>query len=100
MSHGTIAKINYWLLESGEGFRMVTERTKKKKPKPTTSWDYAVKDWRKVRRRYPLMFWPQLLIEDIIKAMNKNQKEKVRQAVAKLDHKSSLYKQINKILKI
>ena len=100
VSHGTIAKINYWLLESGEGFRMVTERTKKKKPKPTTSWDYAVKDWRKVRRRYPLMFWPQLLIEDIIKAMNKNQKEKVRQAVAKLDHKSSLYKQINKILKI
>ena len=100
VSHGTIAKINYWLLESGEGFRMVTERTKKKKPKPTTSWDYAVKDWRKVRRRYPLMFWPQLLIEDIIKAMNKSQKEKVRQAVAKLDHKSSLYKQINKILKI
>jgi len=100
VSHGTIAKVNYWLLESGEGFRIVAERTKKEKPKPPTSWDYAMADWRKFRRRYPLMFWPQLLFEDIIKAMNKSQKEKVRRAVAKLDRKSILYKQINKILRI
>ncbi len=99
VSHGTIAKVNYWLLESGEGFRAVAERTKKEKPKPPSSWDLAMEDWRKMRRRYPLMFWPQLLIEDIIKAMNKRQRDKIRQAIRKLDHKSNLYKQINRILK-
>ena len=95
----TIAKINQWLEESGEGFRVVAERTRKEKPKPSTSWDYALEDWRKIKRRYPLMFWPQLVIEDIIKHMNKKQKERVRQVIRKLDHKSSLYKRINKILK-
>lgn len=95
---GTVARVSEWLREGGEGFRLVTERTKKEQPKPPSSWDLAMQDWRKFRRRHPMMFWPQLLIEDIIKAMNKRQKEKVRQAVEKLDHKSKLYKQINKIL--
>lgn len=99
VSHGTIAKVNYWLLESGEGFRAVAERTKKGKPKPPTNWDYTMQDWRRLRRRYPIRFRPQLLIEDIVKAMDKRQKDKIRQAIKNLDRKSSLYKQIDKILK-
>lgn len=95
----TIAKVNQWLEESGEGFRIVTERTKKEKPKPLGNWDIAMGEWRRFRRRYPSMFWPQLTIEGIIKTMNKRQKDKVRRAIKKLDHKSSTYKQINKLLK-
>ena len=78
---------------------MITERTEKEKLKPPTSWDLAVKEWKRSRRRYPIMFWPQLLIEDIIKIMNERQKKKLRQAIEKLDYKSNIYKQINKILK-
>lgn len=100
VANSTVSRVNQWLMEGGEGFRLITERTQKKKPKSPTSWDYAMEDWRKFRRRYPLMFWPQLLIEDIIKVMNKKQKEKVRQAIAKLDRKSSLYKKINKLIKL
>ncbi len=99
VSHGTVAKVNYWLLESGEGFRIIAERTKKAEPKPLTSWDESMEDWRTIRRRYPLMFWPQLVMEDIVKTMNKKQKDKLRQAVKKIDRKSSLYKQMNKLLK-
>jgi len=99
VGHGTIARVGQWLLERGEGFRLIAKRTQKEKPKPETSWDLAMKDWRKFRRHYSLMFWPQLLIEDVIKAMNKKQKEKVRRAIKKLDQKSSLYRRINKILK-
>jgi len=95
----TIARVNRWLSEGGEGFRLIAERTEKEKPKAPSSWNYAMQDWRKFRRRYPLMFWPQLLIEDIIKAMNRRQREKVRNAIEKLDRKSQLYKQINRILK-
>lgn len=99
VGHTTVARISQWLAERGEGFRLVAEKTKKEKPKSPSSWDYVMEDWRKFRRRYPLMFWPQLLIEDIIKTMNKKQKERVRQATAKLDQKSVLYKRLNKILK-
>jgi TrpR-related protein YerC/YecD len=28
VSHGTIAKVNQWLFEAGEGFKLVAERTK------------------------------------------------------------------------
>lgn len=98
VSHVTIAKVASWLAEAGEGFRLVTERTKKEKPKPPGSWDYAMEDWRKSRRRYPLMFWPQLLIEDIIKSANQRQKKRIYQALEKLDKKSKLYKQLNKML--
>jgi len=95
----TIARVNRWLLEGGEGFRLIAERTKKEEQALPTSRDYAMEDWRKFRRKYPLMFWPQFLIEDIIKAMSKRQKEKVRKAIEKLDRKSQLYQQINGILK-
>jgi len=99
VGHTTVAKVSQWLIEGGEGFRLVTERTRKEEPKPLNNWDIAMKDWRKLKRRYPSMFWPQLLIEGIIKTMNKKQKDKVYQAIQKLDHKSSTYKQINQILK-
>lgn len=99
VGYGTIARVNQWLMESGEGFRIVTERTKKEKPKPETGWELVKKDWRKIKRRYPLYFWPQLLIEDIIKTMNSRQKQKIRNAIKKINNKSIIYKQINKILK-
>jgi len=98
VSHGTIAKVAAWLAEAGEGFRLIAERTRKEKPKPPTSWDYAMKDWRLFKRTHPIMFWPQLLIEEVIASANRKQREKIKRAVEKLDHKSKLYKQINKIL--
>jgi TrpR-related protein YerC/YecD len=98
VSHGTIAKVSHWLMEGGEGFRIITERTKKEKPKPPSRWDFAVEDWRKFRRTHPLYFWPQLLIEEIIKTMNKKQKDKLRRAIKKLDRKSKLYRELSRFL--
>lgn len=98
VSHSTIAKVAAWLAEAGEGFRLITERTKKEKPKPPSSWDYALREWRTFKRTHPMLFWPQLIIEEIIASANRKQREKIKRAVEKLDHKSKLYKQINKIL--
>jgi len=99
VGHGTVARVNQWLLESGEGFRLIAKRTKKEKPKPKGTWDLAMDEWKVLKRRYPIMFWPQLVIEDIIKVMNKRQKEKVRHAIERLNHKSKAYKQLDKILR-
>ncbi len=96
ISQGTIAKINQWLMEAGEGFRLITERTKNKKIK-NENQNLPINT---LKKRYPIMFWPQLLIEDVIKTMNKKQKEKIRQSLNKLNHKSKLYKQLNKTLTV
>ena len=56
VGHGTVARVTQWLLEAGEGFRIITERTKKEKPKPLSSWDLAMRDWRRLRRTHPLYF--------------------------------------------
>lgn len=96
---GTVTRVNHWLTESGEGFRLIAERTKKEKPKVPTSWDLAMEDWKKFMKAHPLIFWPQLLLEDIIKIMNNKQKQKLAQVIKKLEQKSYLYKQIDKILR-
>lgn len=95
MGQSTIAKVNQWLMESGEGFRIIASRTKKKEPEKISA---AKQEWRKTKRRYPIAFWPQLLIEDIIKTMTKRQKDKIKTALKKLDRKSDIYKNINRIL--
>ncbi|GIW67618.1 MAG: hypothetical protein KatS3mg096_486 [Candidatus Parcubacteria bacterium] len=97
VSHGTIAKVAVWLYESGEGFRLIQERIKKEIKQPTIL-DYIEKDWRKIKRRMPSMFWPELLIEEIIKIMNKKQKKKLYQVLSKLDRKSKLYKKLSKLV--
>lgn len=99
VSHGTIAKVAIWLSEAGEGFRLVAKRAKKPKPPSQGQGDLLAMEWRGLKRRYPMMFWPQLLIEGIVESANKKQKEKIRRAIQKLDHKSQTYKQINTILR-
>lgn len=92
----TISKINQWLLESGEGFRIITQRTKRKESKKIKS---KYSELKKLKKQYPIMFWPELLIKDIIKTMNQKQKEKVRRSIKNLDRKSQIYKQIDKVLR-
>ena len=98
-SHGTVAKIAEWLTEAGEGFRLIAERTKKEKPKPPSGWKLAMEEHKRFKKKFPLYFWPELLIEEIVTSANKRQKRKIHQALESLDKKSLLYKKINKILK-
>lgn len=98
VSHSTISKVARWLEESGEGFRLVAERTKKRKEEDFSDLKYKLSEWGNLKKRYPIVFWPQLLLEEIISTANKSQKERLRKVIEKLDHKSKLYKRLNKIL--
>lgn len=99
VSHGTIAKVSHWLMESGEGFKLVAERTKNKRYKQVTgSAELRKIEWDNFKRGHSLMFWPELLVKDIIKTMDKKQKNKARAALAKIDYKSNLYKRIVHLL--
>lgn len=99
VSHGTIAKVGQWLLESGEGFKLVAERTKKEKAALTGSDELKKMEWGKFKRDHSLMFWPELLIKDIFKIMNEKQKEKTRKMIDELNHKSRLYRRISRSLR-
>jgi len=98
-SHGTVAKIAEWLTEAGEGFRLIAKRTKKREPKPPSSWQLAMEESKRFKKKFPLYFWPELLIEEIIDSANKRQKRKIYQALENLDKKSLIYKKISKLLK-
>jgi len=100
VGHGTIAKVSQWLVESGEGFKLVAWRTKDKEPRQITgSRELKETEWGNFKRGHSLMFWPELLVKDIIKVMDKKQKNKIRTALAKVDYKSSLYRRIDRLLR-
>ncbi|OHA70417.1 MAG: hypothetical protein A3D64_02355 [Candidatus Wildermuthbacteria bacterium RIFCSPHIGHO2_02_FULL_49_9] len=96
-SHGTIAKIAAWLADSGEGFRLAAERIPKKQRKNVWS-RYEKSEWDKLKRRYPMMFWPQLVLEEVVRSADKKENERFRKAVEALDHKSKFYRHFGKLL--
>lgn len=94
-SHGTIARIGSWLAQKGDGFRLIIKRLPKKA---------KVKDWReysqwdKFKRGHPMYFWPELLLEEVVKTANKKEKERLRKVLKNLDHKSALHKKLQELI--
>ena len=94
-SHGTVAKIGAWLAQKGEGFRLIIQRLPKKQ---------EIKDWReysqwdKLKRRYPLHFWPELLLEEIVRSANRKEKERLSKVLKNLGQKSSMHKKLQELI--
>lgn len=99
VSQSTIAKVAAWLTEAGEGFRLITERMPKRGREKIKTEENAYSEWRSLKRRYPVMFWPQLLVEEIVQNANRKQKQKIQNAIKKLDHKSKVYMDVVRVLK-
>ncbi|MBI3260831.1 hypothetical protein HYZ64_00455 [Candidatus Berkelbacteria bacterium] len=95
-SYGTIARVNLWLETSGEGYRLIVNRLKR----------YGEKDeiaarrpsWRSWKRKYPMYYWPELLLEEIIVSANKRQRERIDETLKKLNRKDQLTKKLRHIL--
>lgn len=96
VSHSTVAKIAAWLLEKGEGFRTIIQKLPKQKSSKTWA---EFSDWDRLKRQYSLYFWPELLLEEIIKNSNKRQKERIQEVLKQVKEKSELHKRIEKLLK-
>lgn len=95
VSHGTVAKIAAWLAERGDGFRKIIEKLPKKKDEE--KW-FERSEWDSFKRRYSLYFWPELLLEEIVKNANQRQKDRIKEVLDKLEEKSELYKKIERLL--
>lgn len=101
VSHGTVARVSHWLENSGEGYRLVVARVK---PEKTEAQKYIEElekpvPWRSIKRKYAMYFWPELLLEEIVKTAKSRQKEKLRNILDKFDEKSELFQRLNYLLK-
>lgn len=96
VSHATVAKIAAWLAERGDGFRKIIEKLPKEKQEE--KW-FERSEWDSFKRRYSLYFWPELLLEEIVKNANQKQKERIKSVLERLEEKSELHKKIEKLLR-
>lgn len=100
VSYGTIARVQEWLKISGEGYRQAVKRTKGedieiKKECPTINLNT-------IKKRYPIYYWPEILLENIIKTADARQKDKLRRIIKdmrKMKEKTDLFKKLNKMIK-
>lgn len=89
----TIAKVQTWLDLYGEGYRTVIKRTEKKKPTNTSDENFST-----LKRKYPMYFWPELLLKEIVKAANDREKQKLLKIVEQQREKTQLTKELTKLL--
>jgi len=94
-SHTTVAKIAAWLAERGDGFRKIIEKLPKEKHEE--KW-FERSEWDSFKRRYSLYFWPELLLEEIVKNANQKQKDRIKSVLVRLEEKSDLHRKIEKLL--
>src|SRR3989344_1055047 len=96
VSHGTIAKIQMWLQTYGDGFRTAIPQLDKISPVDSRPIDES--GWRQVKKRYPMYFWPQILLEEVVSSANKKEKKRIKVVLKELKDKTPLTKQLQNIL--
>lgn len=94
VSAGTVARVNIWLRESGQGYRTILERIDKSAVKDITE----AMPWKVRRRRATVYNWPMEMIEEIFLTSNKKQRQKILSSLNRLRSKSKIYKEINQVL--
>jgi TrpR-related protein YerC/YecD len=83
VSAGTIARVQEWLKMSGNGYRKAVEQVKRKyKDDVDKSVNFG--QWSSIKKHYPIYYWPEILLEDILKSANKKQRDKFRRVVEEM----------------
>lgn len=87
----TIARVNTWLNLSGEGYRKLLAKRKKEGKKDNLEDQFDPFGWQNIKRRYSLYFWPQLLIEELLKNANEREKKKIHSVFESLEKKGKMF---------
>ena len=101
VSHGTVARVNHWLANAGEGYRLVVSRVKPEKSEKQEFIEELEKpvSWKNIKRKYPMYFWPELILEQFVKTAKKSHKERMRKILNRFDEKSELFEELKILLK-
>jgi TrpR-related protein YerC/YecD len=103
VSRPTIAKVQEWLRISGEGYRKAIDRMgdAELEIKENEGY-YNPEEWGSIKKRYPAYYWPEILLENIIKNSNLKQKRQLKSVIgemSKMKQKTNLFKRINRLLR-
>lgn len=101
VGESTIARVSEWLKFTGDGYRLVAKRLREKRKsrvQPESKVGLRA-DIKELEKHYSLMFWPELLIEGLIKNAKIKNKKKILENLGKMRLKPSLYKEIEEELK-
>lgn len=98
VGYSTIARVQEWLAVSGEGYRKAVESSKNKDIfKKEVIGEESL---RMIKRKYSMHYWPEVVLENIIKNSNKKQKDSLIKIIKEMDktnEKTELYKKIKKL---
>ena len=98
VSSSTIARVNAWLQEGGEGYRLMIARLKARRNNEQCSPDIH-SDFPSIRRRYPAYYWPQALLEAVVSSASKRQKQQIIRAMEEMREKDDLFQRLEVILR-
>jgi TrpR-related protein YerC/YecD len=96
VSNTTIARVHTWLNLYGEGYRVIAGRIKER-PNKT---DDGPLSWNKVKKKYPMYYWPELVLDEIIRNANVKQRRKLTAVLDQMDEKTKLSKELTRLLKM
>jgi len=99
VGESTIARVSEWLKLKGDGYRLIIKRLKdKQKERKIEMKNELESESEKFKRRRPLLFWPELLIKDLIKSCNiaDKEKKKILKSFEEIKEKPELFKKIEK----
>lgn len=101
VSYGTVARVSEWLATSGEGYRLVVNRVKKEKSIAQEIDEDRMQpvSWKQIKRKYPMYFWPDLLLEEFVRSAKAHQKERMKKILDKFDTKSEVFDRLQTLLK-
>jgi TrpR-related protein YerC/YecD len=94
-SPGTISRVQTWLGLYGEGYRTVVKRMKHDQSESHKEVTLSFAD---AKRKYPMYFWPQLLLEELVKTANAREKARLKKVISQMKEKTQLSRQLNKLL--
>ena len=94
VSSTTVARVQTWLQASGEGDRLAVERIRK----TGASKSSKNMNFNSLKKRYPIYFWPQILLENWVKKSNDREKRQMRVILDKLQSKAGAYKELSLLL--
>jgi len=95
VSNTTIAKVHTWLNLYGEGYRTILER-RRTKPKSDSLNPLS---FSRLKKKYPMYFWPELVLKEIVKNSNLKQRRKLEAVLAGMKEKTKLSRDLEQILK-
>lgn len=97
----TVARVNLWLQRAGQGYRKVVARTKRS-ASASVGVQRSVGGTERFMRRFPLSFWPETLLLEIIRGASDRQRRQLQQTLATLSQsqrKPVLYRQLDELLR-